>query len=51
MDDEELPDDKTLEYDDETLELTLPSGDGTKLSDTCRNKVNLEFGNSQQQDL
>ncbi|XP_070701278.1 cytoplasmic 60S subunit biogenesis factor ZNF622 [Pempheris klunzingeri] len=24
--DEELPDDKTLEYDDETLELTLPSG-------------------------
>uniref|UniRef100_UPI0037E82909 cytoplasmic 60S subunit biogenesis factor ZNF622 n=1 Tax=Semicossyphus pulcher TaxID=241346 RepID=UPI0037E82909 len=23
---EELPDDKTLEYDDETLELTLPSG-------------------------
>ncbi|KAM8727866.1 cytoplasmic 60S subunit biogenesis factor ZNF622 [Acanthopagrus schlegelii] len=26
MDDEELPDDKTLEYDDETLELTLPSG-------------------------
>lgn len=25
--DEELPDDKTLEYDDETLELTLPSGD------------------------
>lgn len=27
MDDEELPDDKTLEYDDETLELTLPSGD------------------------
>lgn len=29
MDDEELPEDKTLEYDDETLELTLPSGDGT----------------------
>ncbi len=29
MDDEELPDDKTLEYDDETLELTLPSGDVT----------------------
>ncbi|KAI3375307.1 hypothetical protein L3Q82_021092 [Scortum barcoo] len=26
MDEEELPDDKTLEYDDETLELTLPSG-------------------------
>lgn len=26
MDDEELPDDKTLEYDDDTLELTLPSG-------------------------
>ncbi|XP_071753239.2 cytoplasmic 60S subunit biogenesis factor ZNF622 [Centroberyx gerrardi] len=26
MDDEELPDDKNLEYDDETLELTLPSG-------------------------
>lgn len=25
-DDEELPDDKNLEYDDETLELTLPSG-------------------------
>uniref|UniRef100_H3CRD8 Zinc finger protein 622 n=1 Tax=Tetraodon nigroviridis TaxID=99883 RepID=H3CRD8_TETNG len=24
--DEELPDEKTLEYDDETLELTLPSG-------------------------
>lgn len=24
--DEELPDDKTLEYDDDTLELTLPSG-------------------------
>lgn len=58
MDDEELPDDKTLEYDDETLELTLPSGDGTlnnllhaKLSDRCRIKVNPEFGNSQQQDL
>lgn len=29
MDEEELPDDKTLEYDDETLELTLPSGDTT----------------------
>lgn len=27
MDEEELPDDKTLEYDDETLELTLPSGE------------------------
>ncbi|KAM9323264.1 cytoplasmic 60S subunit biogenesis factor ZNF622 [Pholidichthys leucotaenia] len=26
MDDEELPDDKNLEYDDETMELTLPSG-------------------------
>lgn len=26
MEEEELPDDKTLEYDDETLELTLPSG-------------------------
>ncbi|XP_019134770.2 zinc finger protein 622 [Larimichthys crocea] len=26
MDEEELPDDKSLEYDDETLELTLPSG-------------------------
>ncbi|XP_041849147.1 zinc finger protein 622 isoform X2 [Melanotaenia boesemani] len=26
MNDEELPDDKNLEYDDETLELTLPSG-------------------------
>ncbi|XP_044075867.1 zinc finger protein 622 [Siniperca chuatsi] len=26
MDEEELPDDKNLEYDDETLELTLPSG-------------------------
>ncbi|XP_051259211.1 cytoplasmic 60S subunit biogenesis factor ZNF622 [Dicentrarchus labrax] len=26
MDEEELPDDKTLEYDDDTLELTLPSG-------------------------
>lgn len=26
MKDEELPDDKNLEYDDETLELTLPSG-------------------------
>ncbi|XP_070829789.1 cytoplasmic 60S subunit biogenesis factor ZNF622 [Chaetodon trifascialis] len=26
MDEDELPDDKTLEYDDETLELTLPSG-------------------------
>lgn len=26
MDEEELPD-KTLEYDEETLELTLPSGD------------------------
>lgn len=26
MDEEELPDDKTLEYDEETLELTLPSG-------------------------
>lgn len=26
MEDEELPDDKNLEYDDETLELTLPSG-------------------------
>eukprot|EP00064_Thunnus_orientalis_P024737 superscaffoldBa00011084_g25044 len=25
MEDEELPDDKNLEYDDETLELTLPS--------------------------
>lgn len=25
--DDELPDDKNLEYDDETLELTLPSGD------------------------
>lgn len=59
MDDEDLPGDKTLEYDDETLELTLPSGDGTlivllyaKLSDRCRNKkVNPEFGNSRQQDL
>lgn len=46
VDDEEPPDDKTLEYDDETLELTLPSGDGTlidllyaKLSDTCRNNI------------
>lgn len=29
MDEEELPDDKTLEYDDETLELTLPSGNVT----------------------
>lgn len=27
--DEELPDEKTLEYDDETLELTLPSGQQT----------------------
>ncbi|XP_028282829.1 zinc finger protein 622 [Parambassis ranga] len=26
MEDEELPDDKNLEYDDDTLELTLPSG-------------------------
>uniref|UniRef100_A0A672FTA8 Cytoplasmic 60S subunit biogenesis factor ZNF622 n=1 Tax=Salarias fasciatus TaxID=181472 RepID=A0A672FTA8_SALFA len=26
MDDDELPDDKALEYDDDTLELTLPSG-------------------------
>lgn len=26
MDDDELPDDKNLEYDDDTLELTLPSG-------------------------
>ncbi|XP_047445901.1 zinc finger protein 622 [Mugil cephalus] len=26
VDDEELPDDKNLEYDDDTLELTLPSG-------------------------
>nr|XP_046263943.1 zinc finger protein 622 [Scatophagus argus]XP_046263944.1 zinc finger protein 622 [Scatophagus argus]XP_046263945.1 zinc finger protein 622 [Scatophagus argus]XP_046263946.1 zinc finger protein 622 [Scatophagus argus] len=26
MDEEELPDEKTLEYDDDTLELTLPSG-------------------------
>uniref|UniRef100_UPI0009B2EA99 zinc finger protein 622 n=1 Tax=Monopterus albus TaxID=43700 RepID=UPI0009B2EA99 len=26
VDEEELPDDKNLEYDDETLELTLPSG-------------------------
>ncbi|TKS79317.1 Zinc finger protein 622 [Collichthys lucidus] len=26
MDEEELPDDKSLEYDDDTLELTLPSG-------------------------
>ncbi|XP_061695860.1 cytoplasmic 60S subunit biogenesis factor ZNF622 [Syngnathoides biaculeatus] len=26
MDDEELPDDKNFEYDDETMELTLPSG-------------------------
>lgn len=26
MDEEELPDDKSLEYDDEMLELTLPSG-------------------------
>ncbi|XP_034559053.1 zinc finger protein 622 isoform X2 [Notolabrus celidotus] len=26
VDGDELPDDKTLEYDDETLELTLPSG-------------------------
>lgn len=26
MEDDELPDDKTLEYDDDTLELTLPSG-------------------------
>lgn len=34
MDDEELPDDKMLEYDDETLELTLPSGDGTLIT-TC----------------
>lgn len=29
MDDEGLPDDKMLECDDETLELTLPSGDVT----------------------
>lgn len=29
MDDEDLPDDKSLEYDDETLELTLPSGELT----------------------
>lgn len=29
MDDEELADDKNLEYDDETMELTLPSGDLT----------------------
>lgn len=29
MDDEELADDKNLEYDDETMELTLPSGDWT----------------------
>lgn len=27
MDDEELADDKNLEYDDETMELMLPSGD------------------------
>ncbi|XP_061652475.1 cytoplasmic 60S subunit biogenesis factor ZNF622 [Phyllopteryx taeniolatus] len=26
MDDEELPDDKNFQYDDETMELTLPSG-------------------------
>lgn len=31
MDEEELPDDKSLEYDDETLELTLPSGDRSLL--------------------
>lgn len=29
INDEELPADKNLEYDDETLELTLPSGDLT----------------------
>lgn len=29
MEEEELPDDKTVEYDDDTLELTLPSGDTT----------------------
>lgn len=29
MDDEELADDKNLEYDDETMELMLPSGDLT----------------------
>ena len=27
VDEEELPEDKNLEYDDDTLELTLPSGD------------------------
>lgn len=30
MEEEELPDDKNLEYDDDTLELTLPSGDETE---------------------
>lgn len=31
--DKELPDEKTLEYDDETLELMLPSGEQTGLLD------------------
>lgn len=29
MEDEELPDEKHFEYDDDTLELTLPSGNMT----------------------
>lgn len=33
MDDEELADDKNLEYDDETMELTLPSG--AKIGHRC----------------
>lgn len=47
MDEEELPDDKTLEYDEETLELTLPSGNVTRQKDLqlfitpCRSQVGL----------
>jgi len=31
VDNEELPDQKNMEYDDDTLELTLPSGDSPGL--------------------
>lgn len=33
-DDDQLPDDKNLEYDDDTMELTLPSG--AFVVGTCR---------------
>lgn len=44
--DDKLPDDKTLEYDDETLELTLPSGDHAAVSNpehkaATRRKIKL----------